>query len=202
MSNHSSASKHELYALVLSGGKSTRMGLEKSEIQYFNKPQVIHLADELSKLCKKVFISVEREKDQITAYPQLVDAYHNIGPMAGLLTAFKHYPTRAWLCIACDLPYLTNATIKKLIAERDLRKKATCLMNPQHQSLEPLICIYEPSVIADLRQAKESNQFSLNKILQEQDICTVLPTNGIELSNVNTLKEMKKAKDYFQNKSK
>ena len=50
------------YGLVLCGGKSTRMGTDKSMLQYHSKPQRYYVYDLLFPLCEKVFISCNEQQ--------------------------------------------------------------------------------------------------------------------------------------------
>ena len=55
-----------LNGLVLAGGKSVRMGYDKSSIQWHGKEQRYYMADLLKQICKDVFISCrKKQKDEI-----------------------------------------------------------------------------------------------------------------------------------------
>ena len=81
-----------IYGLVICGGKSSRMGMDKSMLNYHGKPQCYHMYEMLSLVCEKVFISCNEEQANkiIDGYQALIDlpCYSNTGPIAGLLTAF------------------------------------------------------------------------------------------------------------------
>ena len=52
----------KLYGLVLSGGKSTRMGTDKGLLDYFGKSQRVYSIEMLEKLNLKTFLSVRKEQ--------------------------------------------------------------------------------------------------------------------------------------------
>jgi len=56
-------SNAKLYGLVLSGGKSTRMGTDKGLIKYHGVPQREYLYDLLSQVCEETFISLREEQE-------------------------------------------------------------------------------------------------------------------------------------------
>ena len=58
----------KLFGLVLSGGKSTRMGTDKGLIEYHGLPQREHLYHLLSKVCERTFISLRREQEATTPF--------------------------------------------------------------------------------------------------------------------------------------
>ncbi len=117
-------------ALILVGGKSSRMGQDKSHINYHGKPQWAFLSEMLSKsihnnLTKAntefaegltVFISCRQEQASAFGDSQIiVDTFTDLGPYGAILSAFRENPNTAWLVIACDLPLLDAATIQRLI---------------------------------------------------------------------------------------
>ncbi len=123
----------KINGLVLAGGKSSRLGIDKSLISWHEEPQVIHQYKMLGKFCAQVFIS-KQHGDELLDLPQIVDSFKVKGPYAGILSAFKFDPSAAWLVLACDLPLLNESDIKKLIDERDLQKIATAYTSPRDGS--------------------------------------------------------------------
>lgn len=51
-------SNDKIYGLVLAGGKSNRMGKDKSRLHYHGQPHALFLYKLLSKFCEKTFLSV------------------------------------------------------------------------------------------------------------------------------------------------
>ena len=109
-----------LLGLVLAGGESRRMGVDKGTIRYHGVPQRLHAAGLLARHTESVFVSVR--PDQLPtlepALAPMLDPAPGLGPMAGLLAAIGHRPDAAWLVVACDLPFLDEATLAALVAGR------------------------------------------------------------------------------------
>ena len=108
----------KLYGLVLSGGKSTRMGTDKGLIEYHGVPQREYLYNLLSQVCENTFISLrEEQKAEVPeTMKTIVDLNEFRGPYNGLLSAHKKYPDAAWLVLACDLPLMDLDALKELIS--------------------------------------------------------------------------------------
>src|SRR5215213_7303867 len=85
--NHSFST---LNGLVLAGGKSTRMGEDKSIVQWHNKEQHYYVADMLTAFCKEVFISCRAEQGETVDrnYKIITDEYENAGPLGAIVSAF------------------------------------------------------------------------------------------------------------------
>jgi molybdopterin-guanine dinucleotide biosynthesis protein A len=142
----------EIYGLVLVGGRSTRMGRDKATLQYSDKPQAVAAYELLTTFCAKVFLSCRQGQTALNGLPAIHDVVENMGPMSGILSAFAAHPDKAWLVLACDLPFLTEATIRHLIGQRDPSRLATAYRGAHDGKPEPLCAIYEPVVAERLRE--------------------------------------------------
>ncbi len=190
--------KTPLYGLVLAGGKSVRMGQDKSVIYWHGKEQRYYMADLLTSVCDEVFISCrpEQENGIDKNYNTLIDNYPGGGPLIGILSAFKKAPHAAWFVTACDLPLLDLATLQFLIEQRD----ANCIANTFKSSFdglpEPLITIWEPASYSVL-QAHIADGYTCPRkalIRNEELVKIILPPNPDALLNANTPEDAEKVK--------
>jgi len=180
-----------LYGLVLAGGRSSRMGQDKGMIKWHGKAQRYHIADLLQEFCPAVFISCrpEQEAGVDAGYRPLPDHQNDLGPLSGVMAAFKHYPNCAWLVIACDLPLVDAKAIAHLISNRNNNLLATAYENPSDGLPEPLITIWEPAAFPVLQAALKKGNSSLRKTLMRNEISVVRPLNPDILINANTEQE-------------
>jgi len=132
----------KIYGLVLSGGKSTRMGKDKGKITYHGVPQREYIYKLLDEVCDETFISIrkDQEKELSKDFQVLVDDDVYKGPYNGILTAHAKHPNVAWLVLACDLPLINKPALEQLIAARDAiweaagLKASVAYMNSQQGS--------------------------------------------------------------------
>jgi molybdopterin-guanine dinucleotide biosynthesis protein A len=138
--------------LVLCGGYSTRMQEDKSNINYHGMPQWKYLVNLLQTYVPEVYISCREDQAALfAAHPLLItDSVEVKGPSAGILSAHRLIPGTAWLVIACDLPMLSEHSVKYLVENRDPEKAATAFISPFNQLAEPLIAIWEPAALEAL----------------------------------------------------
>jgi molybdenum cofactor guanylyltransferase len=186
----------KINGLVLAGGKSKRMGRDKSSIQWHGKEQQYYMADLLKPLCNKVYISHRRGQEAQTNkdYKTLVDTYTGIGPYGAILSAFRFQPDAAWLVVACDLPLLDSNTLKYLLANRNLNAMATTFQSPHDGLPEPLITIWEPGSQEVLLSFLSNGYTCPRKVLIKSDDVHILqPPDANSLMNVNTPEDYKKA---------
>src|ERR1700759_3188360 len=117
-----------IYALVLAGGRSTRMQRDKAALSYHGRTQLEWAVSLLQPHVERVFVSVrpDQTKDTVRAqFEQIVDTQDGLGPIAGIMAAQAKFPDVAWLVVACDLPFLDHSTLATLISAPDPGRRAT-----------------------------------------------------------------------------
>lgn len=185
----------DLYGLVLAGGKSSRMGFDKGLIEYRAVPHRLYLYDLLKTFCAKAFLGIRAEQqEEVSEFPLIFDKEVYNGPFRSILAAHDVYPDKAWLVVACDLPYLTENTIQKLVEERDSRKKATTYYNESSGFLEPLITIWEPTGLQKAKEYVAEGGKCPRKFLLNEDIKQLTCENDKELRNANYPADYEEAK--------
>lgn len=179
------------YGLVVCGGKSSRMGMDKSMLQYFGKPQRYHVYDMLLPFCEKVFISCNAEQTGTieTGYNFITDdpAFENIGPMAVLLSAFAKFPQKHLLVIGCDYPFLTAGELEQF--SPNCKDTPVSFYNEAENIYEPLLAWYPSSSCKKLKDMHKAGQFSLQHFLKESNGVKYFPTDKNSIHSVDTPEE-------------
>lgn len=189
----------ELYGLILTGGKSSRMGKDKSHLEYHDKPQSQYLHELLKESLPNVYLSVRTGQEFNFESEVIEDKLETKGPINGILSAMESYPEKAWLVLACDLPLISKETIKYLIDSRDTSKLATAYATEKTGLPEPLVAIWEYAALDALKQhhlveAKNCPR----KFLLNNDISIINPKDDLELYNANDPEEYRKAKEILK----
>ena len=176
-----------LNGLILTGGESRRMGRDKSELNYHGKSQWEHLIDLIRPYCSQVFLSCNsRQASELRdKHPIIEDAFFNLGPMGGILSAFRADPNAAWLVLACDLPYLSESTLQFLLKNRNPSKTATAFLDTDGVFPEPLITIWEPRSYPLLLQFLGQGYSCPRKVLINTDVNILEAPVKKELFNAN-----------------
>lgn len=182
-----------LYGLVLAGGRSSRMGSDKAAIRYGDRTQ-LELAVDLARMAtKEAFVSVRSDQasDPLRAkFAQIVDGGDVEGPAAGIRAAQVARPDAAWLVVACDLPYLSAATINHLVSHRDPARIATAYRSSHDGLPEPLCAIYEPAAAPALQQFLATGRNCPRKFLINSDTLLLTQPDPESLENVNTPEDL------------
>jgi molybdopterin-guanine dinucleotide biosynthesis protein A len=178
-----------LNGLVLAGGKSARMGVDKGQIAWHGKPQRYFMADLLAAFCPEVYISCREDQQsdiEKSNYRIIKDAYSGLGPYGAILSAFQERPDVAWLVVACDLPLLDAPTIQYLIQQRRVSAVATSFQSPHDSLPEPLVAIWEPKSHELLLSFLEEGRSCPRKVLMNSDVQIIQPLSPEPLMNANT----------------
>jgi molybdopterin-guanine dinucleotide biosynthesis protein A len=178
-----------IYALVLAGGRSTRMQRDKAALIYHGRTQLEWAVSLLQSYAQSVFVSVRPDQttDPVRArFDQIVDTQENLGPVAGIMAAQAKHPEVAWLVLACDLPFLDDATLRHLIFARQPQRLATAYRSSHDGLPEPLCAIYEPGSREPLLAHVAKGKDCPRKFLINSDVQLIDEPNPHALDNVNT----------------
>jgi molybdopterin-guanine dinucleotide biosynthesis protein A len=186
-------SKNKLDALVLLGGKSSRMKESKAHLLIDGQPQWQRCHDLLAPICHDVYFSISPQLvEPLLVNPdrQINDIFvEPIGPLGGIISAFKKKPDSAFFVLACDMPFFSSEAAAFIKSGRDITKLATVFENSS-ALIEPLCGIYEPEIFSHLLNAWSRGLLCPRKILAELNIHRLKPKNQTWLKNINSKEEL------------
>lgn len=147
-----------LSAIILSGGKSSRMGKDKASLIFEGRSFLENQ--------KRRLEAVGIEDIIVSGYAEgmLPDEIPGQGPMGGLFTCLKAIKNDACLVLPIDTPLVTTELLKRLIAEFEA---ADCeLMVLQHgEKIEPLIGVYSKSLVPLMAGLIAENRRALRALM-------------------------------------
>jgi len=108
---------NKINGIILSGGKSSRMGEDKALMKVGTKTIIEIMIDKLKPFCNKFIISA----DEIDKYSQfgfkvVPDKFKNSGPLAGIYSSLLESNTERNFVISCDLPLVSQKIIERLLS--------------------------------------------------------------------------------------
>jgi molybdopterin-guanine dinucleotide biosynthesis protein A len=173
-----------IIGLIAAGGKSSRMGLNKSGIAYHGIAQVEWLKIQMNPLAEKVLVSVSEENVQGTN--TLVDhpLYRDKGPIASLLSFAEAYPGWNVLVIACDYPFFGRIEMNNMLKAD--RNKPIAAWNEIQGFYHPYLAYYPSSFLKLIKSGFLKGITGMQKILQTHAVEKYIPENPDALLNANT----------------
>jgi molybdopterin-guanine dinucleotide biosynthesis protein A len=181
-----------VYGLILAGGLSSRMHSDKAALQYRGQSQLDRAFDMAGRQVAKVFVSVRANQthDSARAHkPLIVDSVDGDGPIVGIRSALAAFPHAAWLVLACDLPFLSDAVLEHLLAERNPAALATAYRSAHDGLPEPLCGVWEPAAGPALAAYQAGGGHCPRKFLIRHAAILLDPLDKRALDNVNTPEE-------------
>ena len=156
-----------LTGVVLAGGKSSRLGHDKTRIVFSGVSLLSRSVDLLKRHCGMVSIVGRLPKDHGLNVRSFLDSVPGYGPAGGIATALRELG-RPCLVLSCDLPLMDDQTLRRLKAGWLERPDAALMTTFQQEDtgfIEALVAIYEPEALPLLEQAFDQGLYQLNRIL-------------------------------------
>lgn len=102
-----------MIGVILAGGRSSRMGVDKATYAVAGRPMIDWVVDALSRACHRVVVAGRYEAPAgLEAIPDEGDGPQ--GPLAGLVSCLRHFPNESLIVVAVDQPWLRTDTVKRL----------------------------------------------------------------------------------------
>lgn len=177
--------------LILSGGKSRRMGRDKTAIpRPDGSRQLDHLLQLARQLSSDVIVSTNDPApglpDDITPLP---DQHPGEGPLGALATLAARQPGDT-LVVGGDLFLLDLPTLRHLIDHHDPSRPATCYANRIDGRPEPLCAIYSGPALAAAATALAAGERCARHFLESLDPLVLPLPHPAALDNANTPDEL------------
>lgn len=185
--------KYMVKALILTGGKSTRMGRDKYLLELYGKPQYQHLYGLIESLGIPVFLScTDGQALKIPGtYQKVLDLYPSIGPIGGIASAVKADPFSHWLVVACDLGHLKVPLLQELLGQVKSEADVVTFKKSGSDYFETTISLYKPSSFPTIRSAIKTGEYSLQKVLRQCNVLALKAKDESQLSNLNYPEDLK-----------
>ena len=179
--------------VILAGGESRRMGCRKAFIAIDGKKMIDIVLEKLSRLFSEIIIVTDRKEDFLHYECKVVeDIVKGCGPLGGIYTGLKEVSTDRAFLVACDMPYLHEGLISRLIADPDL-KSYECIIPKHAKGIEPLHAIYSRQILPKAERLLNAGKLSLRDLFANCS-CNYIEVDEnevISFVNINTPSDLK-----------
>jgi molybdopterin-guanine dinucleotide biosynthesis protein A len=186
----------DVLGAILAGGRSTRMGADKSLLEVKGLPLISHVARVMTSIFRDVVVvSDSPEKYRFLELEVIPDTYKGAGPLGGIHAALNHSTTDAAFISSCDTPLVSRAFIEYILATNASSKASI----PLHDGiLQPLCGLYHTSLLPIVTKNLQSGKFKVTDFLQEIDFSTVEVNRGLSFYSPNLFYNVNDAEDLLQ----
>ncbi|MEG8945723.1 molybdenum cofactor guanylyltransferase [Rosettibacter firmus] len=166
----------DITGVILAGGKSSRMGLNKALLKLGDK-KIIEIAVDLMKSIFPEVIIITNSPDEYSflQLPLFEDIYKWKGPLAGIHSALINSKTEKVFVLSCDMPLMTKEMIEYIINYESDKPIKFCEAAGYHQ---PLAGVYSKSLIADIENiisSEKTNDKSFHQFLKNVNAEIIYP---------------------------
>jgi molybdopterin-guanine dinucleotide biosynthesis protein A len=169
------------------------MGSDKAALRSGDETQLEKTVGLLERHVERVFVSTTQQQadDPVRAsFDKIIDAYEDLGPIAGILSAMDVYPEHGWLVLACDLPNIDDTTIEFLLVNNSADHSATAFQSVVDGLPEPLCAIYRPAARATIDQFVADGIKCPRKMLLNSPTCLLTQPSPGALHNINSPEDL------------
>ena len=159
--------RSDVTALVLAGGKATRLGgVDKRELVVEGRTIFERQVELLRDAVAEILVSSPKD---IAGFRTVRDAISDGGPLAGIAAGLAGARTPWVLVLAGDMPYLTRGVIDRLLGAATETIDAVGIRIGGLP--EPLVCVLKVSACLPLVQARLARgDLKASRLLTEGDI--------------------------------
>lgn len=177
-------------AVILAGGKSSRMGSCKAELPWGGKTLVEHQADRIMAL-GITDIMVSGYSRPVTGTRYVPDLYPEKGPLGGIHACLCAAKSAACFVISVDAPLFSPDGMKMLI-EAHLAGDSPITVAGHCGTLEPLIGVYDSNLSDATEEILQGTNTSVKRLLDQTGfaVCEFSDENSVR--NCNTPDEYNK----------
>lgn len=176
-------------AVILAGGKSSRMGEDKGLAIYLGKPMVQYAIDACRELTSEIIISTANTEYSRFGYELLADNFPDCGPIGGVEAGLSAAKTPGILVCPCDMPGINPEIIKRILWNSE-GKSAVVAASGQGK-IFPVLGWYSKTALPVIQKQIEKGDYKMLFFLKKLDAETVVVNPGEELLNVNYPDELK-----------
>lgn len=153
--------------IILAGGKSSRMGVDKGLIEYRGKKLVDYSIDLLYSYCSDIVISTNQPGYEATGLKLVADKFKDVGPLGGLHAALSESMYEWNLVVGCDMPFLHPEIIDELLGVKGDYE----VIIPSHVTgNEPLIGLYKKDLANYFQECICKNELKLQQVIKNRNV--------------------------------
>jgi len=190
----------EISGVILAGGKSSRMGRDKSLLPFGQKSLVEYQYGRLKSIFKNLYISTKSDKFPFEA-PLIYDRSLNYSPLVAIKDILEEIDSLVFI-ISVDLPFVKIESIKRLLLA--YKKGVEVVLYKSVNGLEPLCGIYSPLILDRINSMLKDNNHRLRDLIKAipQDRVEILENkSSLEFLNLNYYSDYQKALELLEKNS-
>ena len=155
-------------AIILAGGKSSRMGTNKALLKINEKTNIERTADKLKLLFDDIIlVTNQSEPYEFLGLRMVPDQYPGMGPLAGVHAGLTASDYDINFIVACDMPFVSGE-LSEVLVNNSLHYDAVIpvINGRQH----PLFSVFKKQTAQVVEQQIKADQLRMKHLLDHLDV--------------------------------
>jgi molybdopterin-guanine dinucleotide biosynthesis protein A len=189
-------------SIILAGGKSLRLGRNKSLATIGGKRLIQWVIDRLATISTEIIIATARGEEipcSSNVRPKTVaDIYPGKGPLAGIYSGLVAASSRRAIVVSCDTPFVSVGLLEYMTQARPV---SDIVVPRMKEKVEPLCAVYSKDCVGPIRELLDQNELKIIELypmvtvryIEEAEIDLFDPDH-LSFFNINSQVDLEKAR--------
>lgn len=158
-------------AIILSGGKSSRMGTNKALLKINEKTNIERISDRLKPLFDDIIlVTNDLEQYEFLGLKIVSDQFPGMGPLAGVHAGLKASEYETNFIVACDMPFVSGELAQALVDKSSDYDAVIPVINGKQQ---PLFAVFQKRAAIEVEQCIKQERLRMKHLLDRLNVLYV-----------------------------
>ncbi len=185
-------------AIILAGGRSSRMGMDKAFLRLGEKTLVERAIETLKAIFPEVVVVINQQGFSFPGVKIVHDRVPHLGPLGGILAGLGASSSFYSFVVGVDMPFLHPGLIRLLVDSAD----ADAVMPVTSRGVQPLFAIYAKTCVPRIAQHVEMGDLRHDSFHSDVkirhipvDLICKVDAELISFFNINTPDDLVRAEE-------
>jgi molybdopterin-guanine dinucleotide biosynthesis protein A len=158
-------------AIILSGGKSSRMGTNKALLKINEKTNIERISDRLKPLFDDIIlVTNDLEQYEFLGLKIVSDQFPGMGPLAGVHAGLNASEYETNVIVACDMPFVSGELAQALVDKSSDYDAVIPVINGKQQ---PLFAVFQKRAAIEVEQCIKQERLRMKHLLDRLNVLYV-----------------------------
>ncbi|MFJ7725953.1 molybdenum cofactor guanylyltransferase [Neobacillus sp. NPDC097160] len=170
-------------AIILAGGKSSRMGTNKALLKINEKTNIERIANTLKLLFDDIIlVTNDSEQYEFLGLTMVADRYPGMGPLAGVHAGLLASDYDLNFIVACDMPFVSSELAEALVNSCGHYDAVIPVINGKQH---PLFAVFHKKAAEEVASSIEAGRLRMKHLLDQLNVLYVTETELQTYSNLD-----------------
>ncbi|WML41706.1 molybdenum cofactor guanylyltransferase [Neobacillus sp. OS1-2] len=161
-------------AIILAGGKSSRMGTNKALLKINEKTNIERIADALKLLFDDIIlVTNDSEQYEFLGLRMVADHFPGMGPLAGVHAGLLASDYDVNFIVACDMPFVSTELAEALVHNCGHYDAVIPVINGKQH---PLFAVFQKKTVEEVAASIEAGRLRMKHLLDQLNVLYVTET--------------------------